>query len=85
MAEQFDLQQLASSLTEGANLDREAAQHVSSAALDGAISLEQLCELWRRIRRYVVWVSEFPLVPGNIRQVLKQLIGILDRLCPSNG
>ncbi|HEX8392555.1 MAG TPA: hypothetical protein VF665_09395 [Longimicrobium sp.] len=80
-------QQLADALSEGARLDADLAD-VANAVTDasamdaaGADVREKVCALWKKIRTAVVWVSNFPLIPGNIRAVLKQLIALLDGLC----
>jgi len=76
---------LAESMSEGARLDAELADLASGdsgpAALAGGNPVQLVCALWQRIRGAVTWVSKFPLIPGNIRAVLQQLIELLDGLC----
>jgi len=75
------------SYREAVDLDDQAAQALSSteftAAADAAGNpLQTLCALWRRIRLIVIGASNLIFIPANIRAVLKQLIDVLDILCP---
>ena len=85
MAE-LDHKALADSMAEGAKLDSQlAGLEPELGALTAGNPIEAVCSLWRQIRGAVTWVSNFPLIPGNIRSVLKRLIPLLDALCASGG
>jgi hypothetical protein len=87
MAEDFNHQELANSLNEGLRLDAELGSGTAeAAALDAAANpIDAICSVYRRVRPALAWVSNFPLVPANIRRVLKELMALLDRICGNNG
>jgi hypothetical protein len=87
MAEEFNHQELASSLNEGLRLDAELGSGTTEAAAFDAAGnpIDALCGVYRRVRPALAWVSNFPLVPANIRRVLRELLGLLDRICGINS
>jgi hypothetical protein len=71
-------------------LDQQAAEVLGQSAgaefaADSADPITAICTVWRRIRLIVIGAANFPLLPGNIRSVLKQLISVLDGICGSNS
>lgn len=88
MAEEFDHKALAESFAEGARLDEQlgGSDSLEFAAADAAANpIDALCNVWRTVRGPLEWVSNFPLVPANIRRVLKGFIGVVNTLCGGNN
>jgi hypothetical protein len=78
--------------TEAAELDRQArealqAHHAATreAAAAAFDPIAQICEFYKKIRGVLVTASNFPLIPSGIRNVLKELIKLLDALCGSRN
>lgn len=89
MPDSFSQDNVARSYREAADLDAQAAEVLSSSDASATAPadfagnpLDQLCPLWRRIRPIVEGASNLFFIPANIRAVLKQLIGVLDLICP---
>lgn len=84
MPEEFSQDQLTRSYAEVADLDARAADVLtqSESLTTDAAGPDALCTAWRGIRPIVEGVSNFPLIPPNIRRVLKVLISLVDGICP---
>jgi predicted MarR family transcription regulator len=67
---------------EALNAHQASARAATTAAFNPA---QQICEFYRRIRGVLVTASNFPLIPSGIRNILKELIRLLDALCGAGG
>lgn len=83
MPEDFSQDQLTRSYAEVADLDGRAADVLtrSESLTTDAVGPDALCTAWRGIRPIVEGLSNFPLIPANIRRVLKLLITLVDGVC----
>lgn len=79
MAQDFSQDELTRSYAQAAELDAQAAEALSAA---GAAEAADPCAIWRRIRPLVVAASNLFFIPANIRNLLKQVIQLLDGFCP---
>lgn len=83
MSEDVSQDQLTRSYAEVADLDARAANVLtrSESLTTEAVGPDALCQAWRGIRPIVEGLSNFPLIPANIRRVLKLLITLVDGVC----
>jgi hypothetical protein len=90
MPEDYQQDEIARGYAEVVRLDEQAAAVLAETADAASISdatnpIDALCGIWQRVRPIVVGAANFPLLPANIRRVLKQLIEVIDGICRTNS
>ena len=44
--------------------------------------LQKICAAYKTVKPYLVWISNFPVIPEKWREVIKKFITLMDGICP---
>lgn len=67
-----------------AQLEPGGALHFDAAEAQAnpAAVLTKVCGLYRTVRPFLNFASNFFLVPGKVKKVIQTFMGLMDGLCP---